>query len=176
VTNSRFATRLFPHANFENETLFDMTMTAIRSLVEANYTFHGLYMAPSEAVAGYPGRDSGVNPAWRTAMMHADIFDFASMDAPAADVARTHDRLVSYTAPIRAATAGSGAYVNEADVQEPDWQRSFIGANYQRLREIKIRRDPWGLFWAPSTVGSEGWAVKTADGLPTQNGMLCRVE
>jgi hypothetical protein len=33
-----------------------------------------------------------------------------------------------------------------------------------------------GVFWAPMTVGSEAWEVITADGLPTQNGQLCRAK
>ncbi len=148
-------------------------MAAIRNVVEGGYTFHGLNMAPTEAAGGNPSA-SGVNPAWRTVVMHADIFDTANMTAPAAEVKATHARLDQYMAPIRAATAtGGGSYINEADVQEPDWQQSFFGDNYPQLLEIKKARDPWGVFWAPTTPGSEDWAVVTADGLPTQNGKLC---
>jgi Berberine and berberine like len=48
--------------------------------------------------------------------------------------------------PIRAITPGSGSYVNETDYFEPDWQRSFWGANYPRLLEIKRSGDPANLF------------------------------
>jgi hypothetical protein len=173
--NSRFASRLFPRANWEDENLFTTTMQAIRRAVEAGYTFHGLFMGPSKRVAGYPGQHSAVNPAFRTTVMHADIFDFASPVGEPEVVNAAHERLNTYMEPIRAATKGSGAYTNEADVQEPNWQESFWGSNYPRLREIKNDWDPLGVFWAPSTVGSEDWEVRTADGLPTQNGKLCRV-
>jgi FAD/FMN-containing dehydrogenase len=58
-------------------------------------------------------------------------------------------------APLRAATPGSGAYVNEADYFEPDWQASFWGANYPRLLEIKRRVDPANRFCVHHGVGSD---------------------
>jgi hypothetical protein len=64
---------------------------------------------------------------------------------------------------LRVATPGSGAYVNEADPDEPNWQQSFWGAEYNRLLAVKRTRDPWNVFWAPTTVGSEGWSVRTAN-------------
>jgi FAD/FMN-containing dehydrogenase len=56
---------------------------------------------------------------------------------------------------IRALTPGGGAYVNEADYFEPDWQESFWGGNYPRLREIKQRYDPANIFRVHHGVGSE---------------------
>jgi hypothetical protein len=63
----RFASRIFPRVSFENSDRFAATQKAIRNTVEAGYTFHGINMAPTLEVAGYPGRDSAVNPAFRTA-------------------------------------------------------------------------------------------------------------
>jgi hypothetical protein len=40
----------------------------------------------------------------------------------------------------------------------------------EHVAQIKKKTDPGGLFWAPTTVGSEVLEVITADGLPTQNG------
>lgn len=173
--NSRFASRLFPRANWEDDELFETTMLAIRGTVEAGYTFHGLLIGPSEVVAGYPGRHSGANPAFRNTVMHADIFDFAPPVGDPKTVKAAHDRLNKYMVPIREATKGSGAYTNEADVQEPNFQSSFWGSNYNKLKKIKCNWDPSGVFWAPASVGSESWEVQTEDGLPTQNGRLCRV-
>jgi FAD/FMN-containing dehydrogenase len=61
-------------------------------------------------------------------------------------------------AALRAAAPGSGAYVNECDFFEPDWQRSFWGGHYPRLAAIKSRYDPTGLFTVHHGVGSEGWS------------------
>jgi hypothetical protein len=46
----------------------------------------------------------------------------------------------------------------------------------EHVAQIKKKTDRWRLFWAPTTVGSEVWEVITADGLPTQNGPLCRAQ
>ena len=56
---------------------------------------------------------------------------------------------------IRNATPGAGAYVNEANYFETDWQETFWGSNYQRLLEIKRRYDPGNLFRVHHGVGSE---------------------
>jgi FAD/FMN-containing dehydrogenase len=56
---------------------------------------------------------------------------------------------------IREATPGSGAYVNETDYFEPDWQRSFWGVNYPRLLAIKKRVDPENIFRVHHGVGSD---------------------
>lgn len=176
--NSRFASRLFPRANWEDAGVFAATMAAIRRPVEAGYRFHGIHMRPTAAVAGWPGRDSGVNPAFRTTQMHADLFDRASaaLDGGAARWLETWAELDGYMRGIREVTPGGGAYVNEADRLEPGWQGSFYGDNYKRLLATKRARDPWGLFYAPNTPGSEAWEVRTADGLPTQDGRLCQVD
>ncbi|PMD39231.1 FAD binding domain-containing protein [Hyaloscypha variabilis F] len=173
--DARFASRFFPYSNWDNGTLFNNTMHSIRQVVEAGSVFHGISMKPWVQVAGYPGNNA-VNPAFRKTIMHADVFDFAtpSFRGPTQAVIDKYAVFNVSMNKIRAATPGSGSYINEGDVQEPDWQQSFFGDNYQKLLAIKKQRDPWGLFWAPSTVGSEAWEVVGTNGLPTQNGQLCR--
>lgn len=51
----------------------------------------------------------------------------------------------------------SGAYLNEADYFQKDWQRVFWGDNYSRLLKIKKKYDPQGLFYCHHCVGSEFW-------------------
>jgi hypothetical protein len=52
-----------------------------------------------------------------------------------------------------------GAYLNEANRNQPDWQKAFWGANYDRLKAIKKRVDPGGggLFTCRPCVGAEEW-------------------
>lgn len=172
--NSRFASRLFPRSNFEDEDADKATVGAIRKTVEAGYRFHGIHMQPTEAVAGLPGNNS-VNPAFRTAIMHADLFDNAALRGVTPEQwFSSYQQFNGSMSKLRDVTPGSGAYFNEADVEEPNWQQSFFGSNYARLLEIKKTRDPWNLFYAPDTVGSESWKVLTADGIPSQNGKLCK--
>jgi hypothetical protein len=56
---------------------------------------------------------------------------------------------------IRSITPDAGAYVNEADYFEPDWQKTFWGENYARLLDIKHKYDPDGLFFCHHCVGGE---------------------
>ncbi|KAJ8120281.1 hypothetical protein ONZ43_g2971 [Nemania bipapillata] len=174
----RFASRIFPRVSFENPSRFAVTQRAIRNTVEAGYVFHGINMAPSLDVAGYPGNGSAVNPAFRTAVMHADIFEGTNLRGLSAQGVRdAHARFTTYMNQIRQATPEGGSYVNEADVEEPEWQKAFFGDNYARLAGVKASWDPWSLFYVPAGVGSESWVVRAADhGLPTQDGPLCRAE
>jgi len=175
-SHNLFASRLFPRDNWADAALFQATTKAIRDTVEAGFIFNGINYSPTVAIAGYPG-DNAVNPAFRKTLMHATVFDpFPVTAKDPEDFLSRHDRLNTYMDEIRAVTPGSGAYINEADVLEPNWQQSFFGSNYKRLLAIKTAVDPWGLFWAPTTVGSEAWRVITRDGLPTQDGPLCRTE
>ncbi len=178
VGNGRFASRIYPRAAYTNPTLFAKSMAAARATVEDGYVFHGLNFAPTLKAAGNPSGNSlpGVNPVWRTAVMHADIFDPTNMaNITPSEFAVVKARLDRHMDAIRGATPGGGAYFNEADGQEPDWQRAFFGANYNRLLGIKKRVDPWQVFWSPTTPGSEGWEVRDGTEIPTQNGRLCRV-
>ncbi len=173
----RFGTRLFPRENWDEGPKFEAQMAAIRSAIEDGYTFHGVQVAPAEKTAGYPG-GSSVNPAFRKTLMHGDLFDRGPMFGTAVTTAvrkAARARFTSWMDRFREVSPGAGAYINEADPEEPDWQTSFFGKNYARLLAIKKDHDPWGLFWAPTTVGSEDWEVRTSDGLLTQNGPLCRV-
>jgi FAD/FMN-containing dehydrogenase len=175
--NTRYASRLFPRTHWEDPQLFDKSMAAIRQATEAAYVFHGTLNGPSKEIAGWPGRESAVNPAWRVSVLHAMLLYKDTTSVQTAQQARDAEADINrYVDVWRELTPGSGAYINEADPAEPNWQQSFFGDNYARLLDIKRARDPWGVFWALTTVGSEGWEVRTKDGYPhSENGRLCRV-
>ncbi|CAK7206603.1 hypothetical protein SEUCBS139899_009403 [Sporothrix eucalyptigena] len=173
---TRYRSRLFPRTNWADDALFNRTMAAIRASIEAGYTFHGIMHAPTYKTAGWPGRTSAVNPAWRNALLHASLMETQPVGLTAAQAVERDAAAKKQLDTWRAVTPGSGAYMNEGDPTEPNWQQSFYGNLYPQLLEIKRQRDPWGLFWAPTTPGSEAWEVRTADGYPgSQNGRLCRV-
>ncbi|KAI1861747.1 uncharacterized protein JN550_010687 [Neoarthrinium moseri] len=176
--NRRYTSRLFPRTHWDDTKLFQQSMAAIQTAVEAGYTFHGTLNGPGSEIAGWPGKDSAVNPAWRVAVLHAMLFYKDTTGIQTALEARESEADINrYMDTWRQLTPGSGAYINEADPAEPNWQQSFFGEHYPRLLSIKKDRDPWGVFWAPTTAGSEDWEVRTADGYPhSQNGRLCRVQ
>jgi Berberine and berberine like len=53
-----------------------------------------------------------------------------------------------------------GAYVNEADANEPHWHKVFWDSNYGRLWEIKNKWDPKGLLRCNRCLGSERWDAR----------------
>ncbi len=59
---------------------------------------------------------------------------------------------------LRDAIPDAGSYVNETDYFEPNWQQAFWGRNYPRLRAVKKKYDPAGLFIVHHGVGSEDWS------------------
>ncbi|KAH8899141.1 hypothetical protein GQ53DRAFT_878520 [Thozetella sp. PMI_491] len=176
IVNTRYRSRLFPRKNWADDRLWNETFSAIRASIEAGYTLHHMQYGPTDKIAGWPGRDSGVNPAWRVAAMHASLMETQPIGLSTAEAKARDAKVQRYLDRWRKVSPGAGAYMNEGDPGEPNWQQSFYGDKYGRLLEIKRKWDPWGVFWAPTTVGSEAWGVRTADGYPgSQNGPLCRV-
>jgi len=62
-------------------------------------------------------------------------------------------------AELRKIAPDAGSYVSETNFFEPSWQRSFWGPNYPKLRAIKAKYDPDGLFFVHHGVGSEDWSA-----------------
>ena len=60
---------------------------------------------------------------------------------------------------LRKLVPRAASYVWETDYFEPNWQDSFWGNNYARLRAIKQQYDPDGLFFLHHGVGSEDWSA-----------------
>lgn len=177
---SRLGSRLIPATSLADSksAVFNNTISTIRTLVqEGGYTFHSVDFAATKEKAGYPGADSAVNPALRNALMHVTSFDTESYgpDVSQAQQLVNYARFNSFIQKFRDITPGGGAYMNEADAAEPNFQQSFYGSNYERLLIIKKNTDPWGVFYAVTAVGSDAWTVEGTNGLPTQNGRLCKV-
>ena len=73
-----------------------------------------------------------------------------------------------YLPPVEDLTPGGGAYLNEANFQQPDYQTAFYGGNYDRLLQIKDKYDPDQIFYALTAVGSDRWYEDQSRG-----GRLC---
>jgi hypothetical protein len=117
----------------------------------------GLAGASQEVLARC--RETSVNPVAYEAAALA-ILAAGTVETPDPKVgAERAARVTRATDILKSATPDSGAYANEADFFEPDWQRSFWGPHYPRLLEIKRRYDPAGLFHCHHSVGSEGWSL-----------------
>ncbi|KAM5350689.1 hypothetical protein ACJ41O_007194 [Fusarium nematophilum] len=171
---NKMASRLFPRENLEDPAKFNTTFEALKGLSDRGGTLIGF------GITGGPGPhpDNAVNPAWRGAAMFVISWVTWAADTPLKRIAELSKELTEvWMQPWRDAAPNSGAYASEGDVTEPGFQKSFYGSKYTRLYQIKQKYDPWGLFYAQVGVGSENWYVTgQIEGLPTQNGRLCRVK
>ncbi len=61
-------------------------------------------------------------------------------------------------AELRKIAPNAGSYVSESNYFNRSWQQDFWGTNYSRLRAIKTKYDPDGLFFVHHGVGSEEWS------------------
>jgi hypothetical protein len=177
--NGGYSSRLVPRENFDKNKKLNLTVEVYRDLAEGGYFMNGYHYAPTLAAGKPVGPDNppnAVNPAWRNALSHTIAFVTWPQNATVAQQLEIRENFANVVMkPMRDATPGAGSYMNEGDILEPDWQQSFYGANYERLLGIKRKYDPGDVFWAITAVGSEGWAVRNVDGLPTENGPLCQV-
>lgn len=60
---------------------------------------------------------------------------------------------------LRKVVPDAGSYVSESNYFNAGWRQAFWGSNYPRLRAVKKRYDPEGLFFTHHGVGSEDWSA-----------------
>lgn len=77
-----------------------------------------------------------------------------------------HRDVTAKTKKLRASSPEAGAYFNETDSKEPEWQKSFFADKYGRLKEIKRAVDPHDVLWCRNCLSSEAYVE--------QDGRLCR--
>ncbi|KAH8888068.1 FAD/FMN-containing protein [Thozetella sp. PMI_491] len=148
---------------FDKESLSDPT--AVRNLVEvlAGKTGEHVINTLSIVAGGQVSKDaadpnSGVLPAWRTAYLHASTGRIFTAATPEADRETIlYDVTYNKVAAMKALAPNTGAYMNEADPYDPDFEVDFYGANYPKLRSIKAKYDPADLFYCRTCVGSSEW-------------------
>ena len=78
------------------------------------------------------------------------------------DLAAAHEdarRIDAATAELRKIVPNAGSYVSESNYFNASWQQAYWGSNYPRLRAVKDKYDPDGLFFVHHGVGSEDWSA-----------------
>jgi len=121
----------------------------------------GLAGAPESALAA--SRDTATNPDVLSAFALAIIADagpslWIGGEPDRASGHASAERVHAAMRALRACAPDTGAYVNECDYFQEDWQRAFWGPHYAKLLEVKRRYDPDGLFTVHHGVGSESWS------------------
>ncbi|GJE99668.1 FAD-binding domain-containing protein [Phanerochaete sordida] len=150
--NVELGSRLLPRELFVN----NQTAVADAALsLEVPYV--GFYVVAGGAVSRVDPDSVALNPAWRSALAHV-VFSAGWADgASRSTIDATRSQIKQSEAALRALTPGGGAYFNEASLYEVDFQQTFFGSHYDRLRAIKKQYDPSDLFIVPEGVGSEDW-------------------
>jgi FAD/FMN-containing dehydrogenase len=148
----------------EKQRLVDALFASSRhNKVELHFN-KGLAGAPPEIVAA--AKQTATNPAVTDAFALAILFTggqpaypglpHATMDPDAAQ--RAAQQIDLAAAQLRKIVPSGGSYVSESNYFNSEWQHAFWGENYARLRAIKNKYDPDGLFFVHHGVGSEDWS------------------
>jgi hypothetical protein len=114
--------------------------------------------------------DNAVLPAWRESIAHINILALFNASGPSSskDMLSAKDRVtLDYMPQLSAAIPRGAVYMNEADMNEPDWKRLFFGEKYSKLLEIKKTWDNEDLLYVYKGVGSDTWKVD-------EHGTMCR--
>ncbi len=143
----------------------DALFAAAKPFGVALHCNKGLAGAPADAIAA--AKDTPMNPAVTDAFALAISGAFGQPAYPGvpghepdATAARSQAETVEASMQeLRKLTPQRASYVWETDFFEPNWQESFWGENYARLRAIKRTYDPDGLFFLHHGVGSEDWSA-----------------
>lgn len=162
-TNTLLASRLIPRRNFETSQGVEKLTAAVLNIqkdLKDNGNERGAFinhLVAGGAVRKGTSAETSVLPAWRNALMHIVDMVYWPDGTPLALQKLYARKLTAATQRLRDLTPGSGSYMNEADINEPNWQTSFFGSNYKRLKAIKDKVDPQGVFVCAKCVGSEDW-------------------
>lgn len=163
VGEAQYGGWLIPRSVVENN---NQGLTqAYREITEDGGTFIGVGLNVSREVSG--DVYNAVLPAWREALIDTTLTTPWKWDAPQEMLALQKKMTDVYLPKLEALAPNSGAYMNEGDFRQPNFQKAFYGRNYHRLRHIKAKYDPNDIFYGKTAVGSDEWAER-------EDGRLCR--
>ncbi len=125
----------------------------------------GLAYAAPEAIKA--SLDTAMNPGVTEAFTLAIIADgerpsYPGEERPPMDLeaARRDARAIdAATAELRKVAPQAGSYLSESNFFNERWREDYFGPHYARLKEVKRRYDPEGLFIVHHGVGSEDWSA-----------------
>jgi FAD/FMN-containing dehydrogenase len=121
--------------------------------------------APQEEIAA--ARDTATNPAVLSSFALAIIAGGSRPVYPGIPgyepdlvIARQNATKISEAMnKLRKVIPEAGSYVSESNYFNEAWQQSYWAQNYSRLRAIKDKYDPTGLFFVHHGAGSEDWSA-----------------
>ena len=166
VEEYQFGSRLIPKSVVADHN--SALQTVLKNVTENGVLVIGVAVDVSKPVSSL-NLSNAVLPAWRDALIHCYFTTPWNSTAAAWDDMIAAQWLMTdeFVPQIEAVTPGSGAYMNEADFRQPNFQEVFFGDNYAALLAIKEKWDPDSLFYALAGVGSEVWVVNN-------DGRMCK--
>lgn len=165
VGQYNYGGRLIPRAVLESQSNTTILSNVLRNFTESGLTVVGVGLDVSNKTGDKP--DNAVFSAWRNAAVTMQFGLPWNETAPWSSMIEAQLEITNTFVPLlEAATPGSGAYENEANFRQPNWQETFFGSNYATLETIKANWDPDYFFYALSGVGSEKWTV-------AEDGRMC---
>ncbi|MBV8103052.1 MAG: FAD-binding oxidoreductase [Hyphomicrobiales bacterium] len=147
------------------QSLADALFAAAKPFGVSLHFNKGLAGAAAEAIAA--AKDTAMNPAVTdafalmiTGALGQPAYPGVPGHEPDVAKARSEAEAVGQSMDeIRKLLPRVGSYVWETDYFQANWQDAFWGENYARLRMIKQKYDPDGLFFLHHGVGSEDWSA-----------------
>ncbi|KAL9015485.1 MAG: hypothetical protein Q9185_007118 [Variospora sp. 1 TL-2023] len=159
VNNFQIGGRLIPRSLVENQSR-SLTV-ALRTIVEQGAAAVSGLAFNLSRIDFTPA--NSVNPLWRDSILDIVIgttWNNTDWDLNLANQQLMTDQLLPQ---LERLTPGGGAYLNEGNPQQADFQKVFYGNNYAKLLALKAKFDPDEIFYGLTAVGSEFWTT-AADG------------
>ncbi|KAF9557220.1 FAD-binding domain-containing protein [Agrocybe pediades] len=147
--------RLIPAKNHETPASRAQLTEALLNAMNGTL-FSQIHLTTPFGFKGTDGSDTSVNPIWRTSLYQVLFLNSWFPGDPLAVRQAAYAASTKAVNFLRDITPGSGAYHNEADIHEPNFQDSFWGSNYRKLLAIKNKYDPTHLLDCWHCVGWKG--------------------
>lgn len=157
--NIVIGTRMFSRGLLEEQGGSTRLVSAFQNITQ-NYPsiIMGYQVAGGQVALNAGLVNSSLNPSWRQALGQNVVHVRWSDQTSFSDQQQLQTYLTDIMVPQLAAIEPNlGAYTNEANANEPNWQSVFWGSNYPGLLQVKNKWDPNGLFRCNRCVGSERW-------------------
>ncbi|KAJ7016674.1 FAD-binding domain-containing protein [Mycena alexandri] len=151
--------RLIPKETYQNRV--SKIGPAYKTLLDVGTLNILGHLVAGGQVAANSGISSAVHPGWRTALVHLLMenpwTDGATITEQNHVATLWNDKQLAAIQKMTGDDSPGAAYSNEAAQVEKHPEETFFGPNYAKLKSIKTKYDPKGLFIVRNGVGSDDW-------------------
>ncbi|KAJ4371945.1 hypothetical protein N0V85_009078, partial [Neurospora sp. IMI 360204] len=145
VTDANMGGRLIPRSLVTEKEGAEKLTEALDAIASAGGTVAGISVNIERGRKLSKAYPNSVNPLFESAIQ-IGVFGLPYNHLNFSANIDAQDKITNvFGASLEKLTPGGGAYLNEGDPHQPDWQTTFYGENYGRLLAIKNKYDPEGL-------------------------------